>query len=306
MNNSDPGAALETASRILIVRLRSLGDCVLTTPAIHLLKRCKPKVQIAVIVENAWGEVFHDNPDIAAILPPVLGKVRSFRPDVCIDLHGGTAATRLTLLSGAQHRAGFGHFRYRAAYNIHIPRAQEILGVERKVHTAEHIASAMFYLGVPRREIPRARLFATPTTASRAPYAVIHPVAATQEKTWDPARFLEVAGFLKEHHQLDPIFVAAAGQDLSPFARWETVSGAPLAEIKSLIAGATVFAGNDSGPAHIAAAFGVPSVVLFGPSDPEIWRPWAAPAEVLQANPIGGIESGEVMRALDRLRIAAA
>jgi len=305
LNNSDPGAALETASRILIVRLRSLGDCVLLTPAIHLLKRSKPQAQIAVVVENAWREVFQDNPDIASILPPVLGKVRAFRPDLCIDLHGGTTATRLTLLSGAQHRAGFGHFRYRAAYNIHIPRAQEILGMERKVHTAEHIASAMFYLGVPRREIPRARLFAAPA-ASRSPYAVIHPVAATQEKTWDSARFLEVAGFLKEHHQLDPIFIAAAGQDLSPFKRWETISGASLAQIKSLVAGATIFAGNDSGPAHIAAAFGVPSVVLFGPSDPENWRPWAAPAEVLQANPIGRIESAAVIKALDRLRVVAA
>jgi heptosyltransferase-3 len=45
-------------------------------------------------------------------------------------------------------------------YNVRIPRAQDILGVDRHVHTAEHLASAMFYLGVPRCEIPRARLFA--------------------------------------------------------------------------------------------------------------------------------------------------
>ena len=56
------------------------------------------------------------------------------------------------------------------------------------------------------------------------------------------------------------------------------------------MAGAQLFIGNDSGPAHIAAAFGVPVVVLFGPSDPVNWAPWRTEAQVL-TNPgaIGGI-----------------
>ena len=57
---------------------------------------------------------------------------------------------------------GFAHFRIPLRSTTSAsPAAQEILGVERKVHTAEHLASAMFYLGVPVAEIPRARLFAT-------------------------------------------------------------------------------------------------------------------------------------------------
>ena len=60
-------------------------------------------------------------------------------------------------------------------YNVRIPRAQEILGVERTVHTAEHLASAMFYLGAPVGEIPRAKLVASagasawPAQAESAP-----------------------------------------------------------------------------------------------------------------------------------------
>ena len=66
--------------------------------------------------------------------------------------------------------------------------------------------------------------------------------------------------------------------------------------------GAAFFAGNDSGPAHVAAAFGVPQVVLFGPSDSEIWAPWKTPAEVLKAEgPICGISVDRVMEAADRL-----
>ncbi len=77
----------------------------------------------------------------------------------------------MTAASGAAFRAGFGHFRHQFAYNLRIPRAQQILSVERKVHTAEHLASAMFWLGVPLTEIPRAntRLHPDPPGPSHSP-----------------------------------------------------------------------------------------------------------------------------------------
>ena len=64
-------------------------------------------------------------------------------------------------------------------------------------------------------------------------------------------------------HGLDPVFIGAAADDLSPFREFRTISGAPLSEIKRLLASASLFVGNDSGPAHMAAAFGVPVVVDF-------------------------------------------
>jgi heptosyltransferase-3 len=297
---------LTGASRILIVRLRSLGDCVLSTPAIRLLKRDRPDKAIGVVVEPAWRAVFEGNPDISRIVPPTHGGVWDFNPDVCIDFHGGNTAARLTFFSGARYRAGFGHFKRRAAYNILIPKAQEIMGYGRTIHTAEHLASAMFHLGVKQRAVPRARLFAAAPGLQRAPYAVIHPVAATQEKTWPAAGFLRVAEHLRSQHQLQPVFVAAKDQDLSAFAGYETVSGAPLGDLKTLISAASLFVGNDSGPAHIAAAFGVPPVVIFGPSDPAIWGPWDTRGEVVKASgPIGSVEVVQVIAAVDRMRVAA-
>lgn len=303
----DP-SPIDDATRILIVRLRSLGDCVLSTPAIHLLKQSRPEAEIAVVAEPAWHAVFEGNSDVSRILRPTLRAVWSFSPQLAIDFHGGNTAARLTFLSRARYRAGFAHYKRRAAYNLRIPTAQEILGSTRKVHTAEHMASAVFYLGVPRREIPRARLFAAPSTTRRAPYAVIHPVAATPEKTWAAHGFLRVAEFLREHHQLDSMFIGGAGQDLSAFDGWPKVSGAPLTEIKTLIAGASLFIGNDSGPAHMAAAFGVPPVVIFGPSDAVIWGPWVTRGEVVQAEGEGDIRNVEVervIRAADHVRVAA-
>ena len=56
-----------------------------------------------------------------------------------------------------------------------------------------------------------------------------------------------------------------------------------LDEVKNLIAGAQLFLGNDSGPAHIAAAFGVPVAVIFGASNPSTWAPWRTESRVLIA-----------------------
>jgi ADP-heptose:LPS heptosyltransferase len=249
------------------------------------------------VVEDRFREVFEGNPDINVILPPRLKRLRAFRPDLCLNLHGGTRSARLTALSGARFRAGFAHFQNGFLYNVRIPTAQEILGVTRKVHTAEHVASAMFYLGVAAREIPRARLFAEPA----APRIVLHPFASAPDKTWPPPRFAALAANLGE----SVVFIGGSSDDFTPFGGFETAAGAPLSRVKALLAGASLFIGNDSGPAHMAAAFGVPSVVLFGASDPAVWAPWKTAAETIAAEDIASITVERVLTAAGRLRVAA-
>jgi heptosyltransferase III len=289
---------------VAIIRLRSLGDCVLTTPALSILKRYRPDLAVAVVVEDRFREIFEGNPDIDAILPPSVAALRRFGPLVCLNFHGGPRSAWFTALSGACWRAGFGHFRQQFAYNVRIPRAQEILGITRKVHTAEHLASAMFHLGAPIAEIPRARLIALSCDRQDA-VAVIHPFAASATKAWPALNFLEIAHRLEASGNQVAI-IGGATDDFSPFRRFHTLQGAPLAAIKSLLAGASVFVGNDSGPAHMAAAFGVPSVVLFGTSDPEIWGPWRATSEVLFApEGIHTVPVSRVVEALPRLRVTA-
>ena len=290
--------------RVAVVRLRSLGDCVLTTPALELLHACRPDLRIAVVVEERFRGVFEDHPAVAELLAPQAGALRRFAPRLCLNLHGGGRSAWLTALSGARWRAGFAHFRPRIIYNVRIPRAQQILGQERTVHTAEHLASAMFFLGVPRCEIPRARLAADRPPAA-GPYAVIHPVATRADKMWPAPCFLEVAAHLRAS-RLEPVFVGGADDDLHAFGAYRVVAGAPLSTLKTLLAGATLFVGNDSGPAHMAAAFSLPVVVLFGASNPAIWGPWRTASEIVtHAAGIGAIEARRVIEALERLRVHA-
>jgi heptosyltransferase III len=284
---------LPPGSRIAVIRLRSLGDCVLTTPALALLKRHRPDLKITMIVEPRFAAIFEGNADVDEI------RDDACPADLALNLHGGSRSMWMTLQTRAKFRAGFAHHRYGFIYSHKIPRAQEILHLNRRVHTAEHLASAMFWLGVPPSEIPRAKLIAEPAPAL-PPYAVIHPFASSPDKTWRPERFVEVARRLSG---LEPIFLAGPGDDTAPFESFRVWKNEPLARVKSLMSGAALFIGNDSGPAHIAAAFGVPVVVLFGSSEPTTWAPWRTESEVLSG--LANVSCDRVLTAIEALKVRA-
>jgi ADP-heptose:LPS heptosyltransferase len=294
---------LPEGARVAIIRLRSLGDCVLTTPALAVLKNARPDLQLGVVAEPPFQAVFECNPLVQQVLSPSWRAVRRFGSTLCVNLHGGTRSQWMTALSGARWRAGFAHYKSTIAYNIRIPRAQTTLGVNRTVHTVEHLASAFFAMGAPLAEIPRAALF----TDAKLPvnlkgrFAVLHPYASTPEKTWPGERFCEVARYLKLWN-IEPVFLAGPNDELSAF-KAHTIAQGSIADAKALVSKAAVFIGNDSGPAHMAAAFGIPSIVLFSTTNPAIWGPWRTEQEVIVAREgLQTVTVSRVIAALERLK----
>lgn len=289
---------LSPGSRVAIVRLRSMGDCVLTTPAIQLLKQHRPDLEIGVVVDDRFRDVYAGNPAIGTLLPPGRGVLLRWRPRLVLNLHGGTRSAWMTALSMARWRAGFQHFTFQHVYNVRIPRAQEVLSVERTVHTAEHVASAMFFLGVPATEIPRASLFAGSLGRPRA-YCLLHPQATAPEKIWPAEHFRALASRLERELGLEPVFLGANEAELAAFGDFPRICGVPLRESMGYIRGAALFVGNDSGPAHVAAAFARPGAVLFGSSDPVVWAPWRCPQlRQLIRTPVASLSVEEVFEAL--------
>ncbi len=296
---------LPPGGRVAVVRLRSLGDCVLTTPALQILHAARPDLQVAVVVEPRFAAVFEGNPHVSDLLTPAISSIAHWHPDLVVNLHGGTRSIALSLASRARYRAGFGHYRGAWIYHVRIPRAQLVLGADRPVHTAEHLASAMFYLGAPPQAIPPARLFSAPWPRSR-PYAIIHPFASSLAKTWPPERFLAIARHLRDEDDIDPVILCGPGENAAPFTGFEVLCNSPLSLVKSAIRSASLFIGNDSGPAHVAAALGVPVIVLFGASDAAVWRPWKpVAAETLVRPSIDAIQVLEVQSAIEGLRVRA-
>ncbi|MYC65486.1 MAG: glycosyltransferase family 9 protein [Acidobacteriia bacterium] len=296
---SDPILSrLSPEASIVLVRLRSLGDTVLVTPAFSLLRRAMPRASIHVAMEERFADVLARQPDIDGVVrlatgAGTLGKARLLRdlralqPSLCLDMHGGTTAAWCTALSGARWRAGFAHFRQRWAYNVRIPRPQEVLGREEdeSVHTAEHHAAAVMHLAGTLEPIPSARLAAAPPDADQ-PYAILHAGATYATKTWQLSHFRALADRLRKRYGLEPVFVAGPEEaDLAAkLTDFQVRQGLPLSDLMSLLAGARLFVGNDSGPAHIAAAFDVPCVTIFGSSNSKIWHPWKTRHRVVETD----------------------
>ena len=309
---------LPAHSRILVIRLRSIGDIVLLTPALRLLKAWRPDLLTSVLVEPRFRELLEGNPDVDEVLSPGEGSfkaashlsaalgLRRKKFAVCINLHGGPTSRFLTRMCGARIKVGFEHFRSPGHYQILVPDARLILG-QPGIHTAEHQACAFFYLGLPRQEIPRARIFVSAehnawwkhrrASLGLAPgeqYVLIHPTALYATKQWAAENFAQLAGALERERGLKPVFSCGPGEGAildaiqnasrSPLPRLE--SGG-LGQFAAALNEARLFVGNDSGPAHMAAALSRPLVVIFGSSSSAIWGPWPRktsnpPARVVQ------------------------
>lgn len=301
---------LPAGARILILRLRSIGDIILLTPALRLLKEWRRDLRISVMVESRFRDLLQGNPAVEEILIPgegsgarkmlsrvgVIRELRSRGFALCVNLHGGPTSRLFTRWSGARWRVGFAHYRGASLYNILVPDARTILN-QPSLHTAEHQAAAFLYLGLPRKEIPRAQLFsgagqagwweaqrAAMGIAPGEAYAIVHPTASYKTKEWAPEGFAKIGGYLQREARVVPVYSCGPGEG-PVLDAVEKASGAPirrlegisLAQFAAAIADARLFVGNDSGPAHMAAALARPVVVIFGSSSSPIWGPWPRP-----------------------------
>lgn len=297
--------------RVLLVRLRSIGDTVLITPSLFALRRFLPQARIDILLEDWVAPVLEGFADIDRVITfkrnSTLSRARAAREiraagyDVVYNFHGGTTATLLTRASGAKHRVGFAHYQYGRLHNHLAPSSTELWG-RAKLHSVEQQLALVGWTGVPVSDRPPARLAVTPEAAASvsqklretgfegtAQLAVIHPAAAFETKQWAVEKFGRVAEELAGRG-LALVAIAAPNQAML-VAALKKGSQAPvigltnlaLPEITALAARARLFVGNDSGIAHIAAAAGAPCVVIFGSSNVTHWRPWTTqPNEIVR------------------------
>src|ERR1019366_7792108 len=236
---------LPAGARLLIIRLRSMGDTILMTPALRLLHEWRPDLKVSVLTEHPWNELLEGNPAVHSVMVwdgklSTAWRLRRGRFALAINLHGGPTSAFLTRASGARWRAGFKHFRNRFVYNLHIPTAQEILNREGPVHTAEHVASCFFWLGLPFADIPSAQLFPSSQATENITtwllsmglkqgeaYAVIHPTASYASKQWKASGFAEVGEFLEREFGLRAVYIGG-GEESGMLGRVETYARGPL------------------------------------------------------------------------------
>ena len=294
--------------KVLVIRLRSIGDTVLATPSIAALKRFLPRVQVDVLVEDWVAPLLDHHPHVDNVVTIERGgfmsrarvarELRASNYDVVYNLHGGTTATFLTRATGARHRIGFKTYQYAQLHNHQAPSPLLLWG-QQKTHSVEQQLALLGWTGIPVTDRPRTVLGVSPVASAainqrlRAiglddrKIALIHPAAAFATKQWATENFARVVEHVAERG-LAPVAVAAPHEQAVLDNLIESASvpvvtfDLTLPEVTALAARAQLFVGNDSGIAHIAAATRTPCVVVFGSSNIAHWRPWnSAPAEVI-------------------------
>ena len=289
-------------NRVLVVKLRSIGDTVLATPSLFALRRFLPKAQIDILLED-WVAPLLEGSDLVDHVLTVgdsaqsrLAVARELRRrsyDVAFNLHGGTTATFFVRASGARHRAGFSHYQYSFLYN-HLAAAATEFWRKENVHSAEQQLALLGSSGIPVDDLPSSSLPVTDKGRTarvrdwfeRGSYVILHPGAAFFTKRWPAASFARTAEFLAAGG-LNSVAIGSPDetQILDELKRAAnvpvtTLSDLTLPEITALASKARIFIGNDSGIAHIAAAMKVPTVVVFGSSNRDHWRPWVPGSDV--------------------------
>ena len=294
--------------KVLLVRLRSIGDTVLATSAVNALRRFLPDAQIDILVEDWVAPVLAEHPGLSRVIrlernslaarARIAREIRVSGYEVVYNLHGGTTSTFLTRASGARHRVGYGSYQYAKLHNHQAPSASFLWGQE-KTHSVEQQLALLGWTGVPVTDRPATQL-AIPESAAFVieerlrdaklegkRLALIHPAAAFATKQWAPENFARVIEHL-ERAGFSSVAIVGPGQD-KVLDELQNNCSAPittfnlsLPEVSALASRAKLFVGNDSGIAHMAAAVGTPSVVIFGSSNIAHWRPWSrAESEVV-------------------------
>jgi ADP-heptose:LPS heptosyltransferase len=265
-------------------------------------------VQIDILVEDWVAPLLMDHPHVDNVIQierggvaarlAVARELRAARYDVVYNLHGGTTATFLTRATGARHRVGFKTYQYAKLHTELVPSPLLLWG-QQKTHSVEQQLALLGWTGVPVTDRPPTRLGVAPEAAASVEQqlaaagladkkiALIHPAAAFATKRWATQNFARIAEYLSERG-LAPVAIAAHHEseilnELTSEAKVGILSlDLSLPEVTALATRSQLFVGNDSGIAHIAAATGTPSVVIFGSSNIAHWRPWnRAAAEVV-------------------------
>jgi heptosyltransferase III len=308
---------LPQRSRILIVRLRSLGDLVLETPVIAAMHEFRPDLRLSILVEPRFEPIFEGNAAVSETIASeeffqTVRKLRRRRFSVAYNQHGGPRSALLTAASGADVRVGWKGFQFSFLYNVQVPDAREFYE-DPIVHTVEHRISQLYGTGLPRGPIPRAQLFpqddaiesVEKTLAERgirpsSPYAVMQPGARLPGMRWPVANFTELARWLRDRHGIASVVNLGPGDaeiwaDVHREMHECILIPQPLdvRQMIALIAGARIFIGNDSGPAHIAAAAQIPAVVIYSLTNPAQWHPWKSPYRALHTRAVFNPQRGD-------------
>jgi predicted lipopolysaccharide heptosyltransferase III len=307
------------AQRVLLVKLRYIGDTLSLLPVIENLKREAPRVPIDVMVNRGTEEVLAHHPAVHKVWTYDSGQakgsalssiryhrhlikgLRAQKYDIVIDFTHGDRAAFLSFMTGAPHRMTY----QRASRLSRLLMNRQIPAEPSQHHIVDYQLEALRLFGlhhfnrqaslhIPKELHERMeRLLADIAHPQDGPLVVIHPGARGKLRRWPPERFAHIARHLKNAYRASIIILGGPKEGLlvreveerAGFKAFFTSTTLTLLDMAALLSRCHLLVANDSAPAHIAAAVDCPTVTLFGPTFPRLWRPLSPAGEVVFSNP---------------------
>ncbi len=333
-----PPKAPESVSRILLIRVDHIGDIIMSTAVISPLRKAFPGAKIDFVVAPGGAELIKNDPDIDRVITfdpswfnrkrpanlpdqirdvfSLAGIAKEGKYDVAIDLRGDIRHIFSLFLAGVKCRIGYGItgggflLTHRLPYGAVMHETDRNMALLRPLGI--ECAAPEIRLSFPGEDARKADLLLQ-RSGIEGRYAVLHPVPGHFTKEWDMEKFMRVARYVSEEKGLIPVVVGSEADsglmrkalDQADTKLLDLSGRTTLPVLAGVLSGASLFIGVDSAPAHIAAAEGIPAVVLFsGVNDPDQWAPRGRNVRVVypgKGKYLTGIEPGEVCKVIDEV-----
>jgi heptosyltransferase-2 len=313
--DSSPGDARHAEERILVVCTKYIGDTILAIPFLRNLRRAFPGAAIDVCAEGAAREVLAECPYVDRFvawqrpagrrtLASSLASIRnqaawlaSRRYARVYLLKRSLSAGLMAALAGIPKRIGLaGDGRIFHTLSVKVPRGRHQASRYLDLHRAEGIAVDDGHAEnwtSPDARMHVASLMANMPEGRQRVFIAIRSTA--EEKHWPADRWAALVEWLVERRSAEVILCggrgdiphhdalrAAVGPDIAAHLH-DFTKDLSLREAGALVASMDACVGVDTGLMHMAASFGVPVAVLFGPTDPNQWSPWSPRAVVVRS-----------------------
>ena len=304
--------------KILVIKLSSLGDVIHSLPSLKTLRKSFPHAHIAWMVEEKCKDLLFDNPDLDEL---IVVRIRHWRRhwnrqswrefsacfrqlrrahfDIVLDLQGLIKTGVIAFLTGASQRIGFHVNDCREPLNAWFNN-RKIPYIGKQVHVIDKNLRMVKAIGanVETKEFPfvipaeaeatiQAYVEEHPEMTAR-PLVAIHQGVGFETKRWELARFAQLGDRISSELGCNVLLTFGPGEE----GRIETLSGMmkhkhwispaqSMHESMALFKRLSLFIGCDTGPLHLSAALGIPTVSIFGSTDPEYSRPQEGNHEVV-------------------------
>jgi len=287
--------------KILVVITRQLGDVLLATPLIRSLRKAYPASKIDVLLFKGTEGILNGNPDISAIIPisehpspkEALHLAASIfrRYYLAISVLCGDRPSVYTFLAARQRISIVPPYRLKDGWKRIITSKWTELD-DWDTHTVIQNLRLCDLLGIkheyqvvipqsPTAEDTLLRLL--PFKWPNQPYAVFHIVPKRRYKYWTLKGWTRLSRYLASKGMLVVITGGGDKEEIDYIRavmeqmQENTISLAgklSFAEVAALIQSSDVYVGPDTAVTHLAAATGIPTVALYGPTNPVKWAPW--------------------------------